>query len=220
MNKLQSPSKTMPISSFFYAHTRRKLEYTASRDFCRGYLLRSISFSTLFPATLLMVGCINNVYSQSEKIIYTHIKHCVEQVDNDDAAFSNLRCKEVDGYNVHIRSQSPQYYIIQIVGNGIDASSALDTYTHEKPMAPGNAIEWHFVGSIPKFMVFRMRTESSEGETKELLTLNLVQADRICPVASIDARRVKNANARAHELIASTFSEIQTCPEKIMELDD
>lgn len=160
----------------------------------------------------LLVGCQNHAASQGTSIVYTQIKDCKEQVENDNAAFSELLCPSIGDYKVTIKQQSPQYFIVTLATAELSASSELETYTLEAPMEPGKAIEWHLLDKKPKFMVFRVKVQKDNNDVNELLTLNLVTKDRICPLASVATKTTPQANEKVRELIKTKFLETQECP--------
>ena len=168
-----------------------------------------------FLLLLSLLGCESNASPTS--ITYTKIGACVEQVENDNAAFSRLQCPSVAGFALNITQQSPQYFTVLLNNNGAVAASELATYSHELPMEPGQAIEWHVVDGVPRFMVFRLHVQSAEAENKpqEILTLNLVQKDRICPLASIDVKKTPKANEAIRALIASKYKDVKDCPQVV-----
>lgn len=154
--------------------------------------------------------------SRADTISYSTLADCKEQVDNDNAAFSELRCKSVGAYQLAIKQQSPQYFTITLSADGKSASSELETITQELPMEPGKAIEWHSNGKQPRFMIFRLKAEIEGNAMKEYLTLSLVTATRICPLASIATAKNPNANQKARDLIAEKFAAVNECPAEII----
>ena len=156
--------------------------------------------------------------SQAATISYSTISECKEQVDNDNAAFSELHCKPVGTYQLDIKQQSPQYFTITLSTDGKSASSELESITQELPMEPGKVIEWHSNGKQPKFMVFRLKAEVEGSAMAEYLTLSLVTPTRICPLASIATAKNPNANQKARDLIAEKFSAVSDCPAEIIRL--
>ena len=99
-----------------------------------------------FLLLLSLLGWQSNASPTS--ITYTTIGACVEQVENDNAAFSRLQCPSVAGFALNITQQSPQYFTVLLNNNGAVAASELATYSHELPMEPGQAIEWHVVDGV------------------------------------------------------------------------
>ena len=160
----------------------------------------------------LLVGCQNQALSKDTSIIYTQIKDCVEQVNNDNAAFSELLCPAIGEHQLGIKQQSPQYFTITLTATDISASSELETYTLEAPMEPGKAIEWHLVNNKPKFMIFRVKVQTEKGSMNEMLTLNLVTKDRICPLASVATNTTPQANEKVRDLIRANFNDTKECP--------
>jgi len=160
----------------------------------------------------LLVGCQNQAASQSTSIVYTQIKDCTEQIENDNAAFSELLCPSIGNSKVEIKQQSPQYFIVTLKAGELSASSELEAYTQELPMEPGKAIEWHLIDNKPKFMVFRVKVQTENDAAKEMLTLNLVTQDRICPLVSVATKTTPQANEKIRDLIKTKFHETQECP--------
>ena len=160
----------------------------------------------------LLVGCQNHAASQGASIVYTQIKDCKEQVENDNAAFSELLCTSIGDFGVTIKQQSPQYFTVTLTAAELSASSELEAYTLEAPMEPGKVIEWHVLDKKPKFMVFRVKVQKENDDVSELLTLNLVTKDRICPLASIATKTTPQANEKIRDLIKTKFLETQECP--------
>lgn len=156
--------------------------------------------------------------SHATTISYSTIADCKEQIDNDNAAFSELHCKPVGAYQLDIKQQSPQYFTITLTADGKSVSSELETLTQELPMEPGKAIEWHSIDRQPKFMIFRLKAQLDDSAMKEYLTLNLVTAKRICPLASIETAKNPNVNQKARDLIAEKFSVMNDCPAEILRL--
>jgi hypothetical protein len=160
----------------------------------------------------LLVGCQNQAASQSTSIVYTQIKDCTEQIENNNAAFSELLCPSIGRTKVEIKQQSPQYFIVTLTTEDLSVSSELEAYTLEAAMEPGKAIEWHLIDSKPKFMVFRVKIQKENDEVNEMLTLNLVTKDRICPLASVATKTTPQANEKTRDLIKTKFHEVQECP--------
>lgn len=169
--------------------------------------LQPVSFFSKY-AFVLLLAC----QSQADTISYSTIADCKEQVDNGNAAFSELHCKPVGAHQLNIKHQSPQYFIITLTANGKSVSSELETITQELPMEPGKIIEWHSIDKQPKFMIFRLKAQLDGPAMKEYLTLSLVTAERICPLASIETAKNPNANQQARDLIAERFSAVKDCP--------
>lgn len=165
----------------------------------------------MFLLTLL-VGCQNHAAAPNTAIVYTQIKDCTEQIENDNAAFSELLCPSIGNVDVGIKQQSPQYFIVTLTAAGLSASSELEAYTLEAPMEPGKAIEWHLIDNKPKFMVFRVKVQAENDSVNEMLTLNLVTKDRICPLASVSTKTTPQANEKIRDLIKTKFHSTQECP--------
>lgn len=167
-------------------------------------------------STILLCGLLTHHHSyatiQNTTIVYTQIKDCTEKIENENAAFSELLCQPIGKHTVEIKQQSPQYFIITLTAAELSAASELETYTLEAPMEPGKAIEWHLIDNKPKFMVFRVKTQTAKGNVNEMLTLNLVTDNRICALASIATKNVPNANEKVRDLIKTKFNEVKECP--------
>lgn len=167
-------------------------------------------------STILLCGWLTHHHSyatiQNTTIVYTQIKDCTEQIENDNAAFSELLCPPIGKHKVEIKQQSPQYFIVTLTTAELSASSELETYTLETPMEPGRAIEWHLIDNKPKFMVFRLKAQTEKGDVNEILTLNLVTDNRICALASIATKKTPNANEKIRDLIKTKFNEAKECP--------
>jgi len=166
----------------------------------------------------LLVGCQNQAASKDTSVVYTHLKDCKEQIENDNAAFSELLCPQIGNYKVKIQQQSPQYFTVTLSNKSSSASSELETYTLEAPMEPGKAIEWHLINNKPVFMVFRVNVQSDTGNSNEMLTLNLVTDNRICALASVATKNTPNANAKVRDLIKTKFLNITECPTAILSI--
>jgi hypothetical protein len=85
-------------------------------------------------------------------------------------------------------------------------------------MEPGKTIEWHLTDNQPKFMIFRIKAQASDGLMKEYLSLSLVTTKRICPIASINTAKNPTANQKVRELITEKFSTLTECPESLLQL--
>lgn len=169
-------------------------------------------------ACAFLFACQSQAAPKSDAVVYTPVADCKEQIANDNAAFSELRCKPVGTYQLDIKQQSPQYFTILLSTKNSSSSSELETFTKEAPMEPGKTIEWHLKNGEPKFMVFRLKAEADGGVLKEYLTVNLVTAKRICPLASIETSKNPNANQKARDLIAEKFAATAECPSDIIKL--
>lgn len=169
---------------------------------------------SLCIALTVLFSCQSNAVAN--KIVYTTVKNCAETVANDNAAFSELDCGALGGSTLKIKQQSPQYFTLLLNTAGAIATSELETYTAEAPMEPGKVIEWHLSDNQPRFMVFRISFQQDAGKMTQLLTLNLVAKDRICPLASIDTAKMPKANEKMHELIKTDFANAKECPQSIL----
>jgi hypothetical protein len=164
-----------------------------------------------------LMACQTQAAPQATTIVYSTVGDCKETIKNDNAAFSELHCKPVGAYQVDIKQQSPQYFTVTVGANGKSASSELETITKELPMEPGKVIEWHLSGTELKYMIFRIKTQTDGGSTKEFLTVNLITEKRICPIASIDVSKNSNANQKARDLLTEKFSAIKECPADVIQ---
>lgn len=82
-------------------------------------------------------------------------------------------------------------------------------------MEPGKAIEWHLTDGTPRFMIFRIFVQEENQIINEQLTLSLVTAERICPVASVSIKNNPKANEKMRSLISEKYKDIESCPSDI-----
>jgi hypothetical protein len=159
------------------------------------------------------------------QISYTKIHECQEQIENPNAAFSQLQCKNIGKAAVSISIQAPQFFNLSVTQNGVTATSEWDLLTGEQPMEPGKTLEWHVQQGEPRFLVFRLRYNNADAAAKqsatpqqqtpqqqEVLTVNWVHQNRICILAAINTAKNPHANQIARDLINTTFNRITTCP--------
>jgi hypothetical protein len=173
--------------------------------------------------TLMMCSIVNLMACQTQAapqvatIVYSTVSDCKETIQNDNAAYSELRCKPIGAYQLDIKQQSPQYFTISVGANGKTASSELETVTKELPMEPGKVIEWHLIGTELKYMIFRIKAQTGGTTMKELLTVSLVTEKRICPIASIEVTKNPNANKKARDLLTENFAALKECPAEVLQ---
>lgn len=168
---------------------------------------------------LLIVSCNSNGSAVDEKTQYTHLKDCKEQIENDNAAFSELLCPKIGSYSILIKKQSPQFVTISLNTSGRSLATNFNPVTKELPIEHGKAIEWHLENKEPKYMIFRLAwgTPAEPFVMTERLVINLVGSDRICPLATINTKAVKNANQLARDLLGNELSKIASCPKNVLE---
>lgn len=166
----------------------------------------------------LMVACSSTASAIDETIQYTYLKDCKEQIENDNAAFSELLCPKIGSYDVLIKKQSPQFITISLNAPGKSLATNFDPLTQDLPIEHGSAIEWRLVNKQPKYMIFRLAwgTASAPFIMTERLVINLVGNDRICPLVSIDTKAIKNANQMARDLLKAKLSTIDICPKSVL----
>lgn len=169
---------------------------------------------------LLLVSC-NSNGGVEKSIQYTYIKDCKEKIENENAAFSELLCPRIGSYDVVIKSVGMEFMSIILQGNGKSLATDSDDLTKDLPITPGQmkVIEWHSENNKPKYMIFRLAwgTATKPFVMTERLVINLVSSDKICPLATINTKAVKNANQMARDLLGSELSKITTCPKSILE---
>lgn len=168
---------------------------------------------------LLVVSINSNGITVKEAAQYTHLKDCKEQIENDNAAFSELLCPKIGSYSILIKKQSPQFITISLINAGRTLETNFNPVTKELPIEHGKSIEWHLENKEPKYMIFRLAwgTPSEPFVMAEHLVINLVSNDKICPLATINTRAVKKANQMARDLLASELSKVTSCPKSIPE---
>lgn len=182
-------------------------------------IMKSYSIKLLPSILLLIVSCNSNGMAADEKPQYTHLKDCKEQIENDNAAFSELLCPKIGSYSILIKLQSPQFITISLNSTSRSLATDFNPITKELPIEHGKVIEWHLENKEPKYMIFRLAwgTASEPFVMTERLVINLVTSDRICPMATINTKAVKNANQMARDLLASELSKITSCPKSAAE---
>lgn len=166
-------------------------------------------------ALLISTSCVSDNQMHDEKNIkYTFLKDCKDKVNNVNAAYSELVCPDVSGYQVEVSEQDPQYFNVLLIKDGKKISSDFTTVTHESPIEPGKAIEWHLYNNKPKFMIFRLSwgTEDNPFVMQQYLLISLVTDAQICVIDKVVVDKVKNANQVARDLIATKYQDMSACP--------
>lgn len=181
--------------------------------------MKNLSIKILPSILLLIASCNTNGSAVDEKTQYTHIKDCKEQIENDNAAFSELLCPKIGSYSIIIKKQSPQFITIFLKNADHTLATNFNPVTNELPIEHGKAIEWHLENREPKYMIFRLAwgTPSEPFVMTERLVINLITKDKICPLATINTKAIKNANQTARDLLGSELSKITSCPKNIPE---
>ena len=168
---------------------------------------------SLLTFGLCTIGC--QSIAAPTSITYTKIADCTEQIENENAAFSESKCNSIGPYALNITQQSPLYFNIILSRDGKSITSELDTFSQEEPMEPGKAIEWHVTGETPKFMIFRIFVLQENSTSHEQLTISLVTEDRICPIASVNVNGTPKANEKVRSLISERYQNLAACPAEI-----
>lgn len=173
-----------------------------------------------YPAIILLsMSCNSNASAVDERTQYTYLKDCKEQIANDNAAFSEVRCPKVGSYDVLIKKQSPQFVAISLFVRGRSLVTNFNPLTQELPIEHGTAIEWRLEAGEPRYMIFRLAwgTSATPFTMKERLVVGLVDKDRICPLAVIRTAAVRNANQMARDLLGGELSTVRACPDNVVE---
>ena len=176
-------------------------------------------YNKTYPLILaLIVSCDSTGSAPKDATQYTYLKDCTETVANDNAAFSELRCPKIGGYDVSVRKQSPQFITISLGSAGKSLETNFNPITRHLPIEYGGAIEWRLVNDRPKYMVFRLAwgTPDAPFVMTERLVINLVASDRICPLAVVSTKAVKNANQVARDLIGGDLARLDSCPSTVL----
>ena len=165
-----------------------------------------------------MASCYSIGGAVDEKIQYTYLKECKEKIENENAAFSELHCPKIGAYDVIIKKQSPQFFTIYLNMSSRSIATDFDSITNELPIEYGKAIEWHMEKKEPKYLIFRLAwgTIAEPHTMTERLIINLVSNDKICPLAVINSKTVKNANQKVRDLLSSELSKIHSCPKEVL----
>ena len=155
--------------------------------------------------------------STTADIRYTFLKDCKETILNDNAAFSEQNCPDLAAFKVSITKQDPQFFNIILKHKTQESSSDFTVVSNKKPIKEGKAIEWHLQDNVPKYMIFRLSwgTDDQPFKMREYLVVNLVTANDICALATIDIKNNRDANEKARNLLLKEFKNTQACPEKI-----
>ena len=181
--------------------------------------MHSISKKIVYTMSILFftTACESNEELVNDSVVYTKISDCVEQVKNDNAAFSHLKCKGVGTHALNITVQEPVYFTLGLKKGTVEALSEFEEISGELPLETGPVIEWHLRGDNPRFMIYRVSWGTDDPFTmKEYLVLSYVAGTRICPLAKVDMTENKHANEKVRELLNSKFLSVKSCP-KIIE---
>ena len=175
-------------------------------------------FFFMVLALISLSSCQSEQSQAQEKIIYTYIKDCVETVENENAAFSELSCPDVGSYKLNITQQSPMYFNVVLSNQVATISTDFTSLTNESPLEPGTAIEWHLVQGEPRFMIFRLSWGSQEQpfNMQQYLTINLVESNGICSLAVVRVSKHKNANQKARDVLNNQKRMRLECPNSII----
>ncbi|MBI3561135.1 MAG: hypothetical protein HY080_05395 [Gammaproteobacteria bacterium] len=178
--------------------------------------MRNTNIGIVQYLLFLLVSC-NSHGAVDEDIQYTHLRDCKERIENVNAAFSELVCPKIGAYDVIIKKQSPQFITIVLNADHHEIASNFVLLTNELPIEYGKTIEWHLKNKSPKYLVFRLAwgTEAKPFEMVERLVINLVSKDKICPIAMVNTKTVKNANQKIRDLLETELSTISSCPTSI-----
>lgn len=168
-------------------------------------------------ACVLILLFITTACESKESIQYTKISECIDNVENENAAFSKLKCKKIGSYELNISVQEPIYFTIGLNKGALEVNSEFEELSDELPLETGSAIEWHLSNDEPRFMVFRVSwgTEESPFTMTEYLTINYVSHDRICPIAKVNVKGQVKANEKVRELISNRFSTLKACTKTV-----
>lgn len=172
--------------------------------------------NTTYLSLGLMLGtCYCQAGGNDLQLSYTQLKECKETVQNDNAAFSELKCKPIGKYAVRINQAGAEYFGIALAQGGQTITSDFERFPAMRPV--GQAIEWHSRAGQPIFMVFRISFDEA-GASQEVLTLNLVTPKSICPLASVATSKNPQANQQVRDLMTGQFAQVTTCPASITKL--
>lgn len=165
-------------------------------------------------------SCSSDASQTNKEIVYTPLQKCVETVENANAAFSELKCPDVGSYELTVTQQSPVYFTVHLQKQGRKLSTEFESITGELPLEPGKTLEWHLVNDEPQFLIFRLAwgTEAAPFKMSEHLVVSYVGQKEICALASIDAKKNRDANQKARDLVSETFSSVRSCPQKILQI--
>ncbi|MCP4489127.1 MAG: hypothetical protein GY820_17715 [Gammaproteobacteria bacterium] len=141
------------------------------------------------------------------------MSECIDNIENENAAFSNLKCNKIGSYELNITVQEPIYFTISLKKGTLEIHSEFEELSGELPLETGPTIEWHLSNEEPRFMVYRVSwgTDETPFTMTEYLTINYVAHDRICPIAKVNAKGQEKANERVRELINNRFSSLKAC---------
>lgn len=149
------------------------------------------------------------------QISYTQLRECKETVQNDNVAYSELKCPSLGKYEVRVNQVGAEYFGISLAQEADKISTEFEAFLGLRPV--GQAIEWHSRAGKPAYMVFRISFEEA-GASKEVLTLNLVTNKTFCPLASVSTSKNPKANQQVRNLINGQFAQTSTCPASITKL--
>lgn len=171
--------------------------------------------ATYLSLGLILGTCHCQAGGNDLQLSYTQLKECKETVQNDNAAFSELKCKSVGKYEVRVNQAGAEYFGISLAQGAQKITSDFDGFPGMRPV--GQAIEWHSRAGEPVFMIFRISFDEA-GASKEVLTLNLVTPKSICPLASVATSKNPKANQQVRDLMTGQFAQVTTCPASITKL--
>ncbi|VAW64380.1 hypothetical protein MNBD_GAMMA08-2845 [hydrothermal vent metagenome] len=177
----------------------------------------SVLFSTLCHSEIAVSpGVINKAVSATEPQ-YTFLKNCKDITNHDNAAFTKLSCPSINGYQVRISEQGPQFFNIHLSKGELNINTDFTLVSKDMPVEAGKAIEWHFFNNKPKYMIFRLSwgREDAPFNMREHLVVNLITNKNICALATVDVKNNKNANQKARDLIVNKFQKTSSCPDVI-----
>jgi len=175
------------------------------------------------PIYFLLIGIIVSMLAPAlsySEVKYTFLKDCKDKVNNENAAFSEISCPTIAGYQVSITEQSPTFFNIILSKSGQSISSDFTIASKDNPIEAGKTIEWHINNNVLSFMIFRLSWGSNNEpfKMKEHLVVSLVTDKKICVVATIDVKKNNKSNQKARDLVAGKFSGLVSCPTSILEL--
>jgi len=161
----------------------------------------------------LMLLSITTACKSKEGILYTRISECIDNIENKNAAFSNLKCNKIGSYELNITVQEPVYFTVELKKSTLEVRSEFEELSGELPLETGPKIEWHLSNGEPRFMVYSVSwgTEEAPFTMTEYLTINYVAHDRICPIAKVNMKDQEKANEKVRELIGNRFSSLKAC---------
>lgn len=183
-----------------------------------------LNFNALKNIALLSCLCLSLSCSAKDNfdsnIHYTKLNSCKESIENENAAASLLKCDSIGGYELSITIQDPVFFTMTLSRGNKSKMTEFEELSRELPLETGRAVEWHVVNGEPQFMIFRVSwgTEEAPFDMTERLVLNYVADDRICPVATVNTKKHKNANEKIRQALAQDFMSIKVCPDLVLEI--